>query len=63
MTEAALGAALGALLGVGLLLVLTSVPRWRQVDLVDRLEVPLAQSWASTITDRNCPPSDLSKYT
>ena len=38
MTDAVLGAALGALLGVGLLLVLTSVPRWRQVDLVDRLE-------------------------
>jgi len=38
MSDALLGAGLGAVLGLGLLLVLTSVPRWRQVDLVDRLE-------------------------
>ncbi len=33
-----LGGVLGAAFGVGLLLVLTSVPRWQQVDLIDRLE-------------------------
>ncbi|MFC3689281.1 type II secretion system F family protein [Aquipuribacter hungaricus] len=38
MSDVVLGGLLGAALAVGLLLVLTSVPRWRQVDLVDRLE-------------------------
>ena len=38
MSDVVLGACLGGLLAVGLLLVVTSVPRWRQVDLSDRLE-------------------------
>lgn len=38
MSDVVLGAVLGGVLGLGLLLVVTSVPRWRQVDLVDRLE-------------------------
>jgi tight adherence protein C len=38
MTDVLLGAATGAVLGLGLLLVIGWAPLWRQVDLVDRLE-------------------------
>jgi tight adherence protein C len=38
VSDVLLGAGLGAVAGVGLLLVVVSVPWWRQVDLVERLE-------------------------
>lgn len=38
MTDVLLGAAAGAALGLGLVLVIGWAPLWRQVDLVDRLE-------------------------
>ncbi|WP_380169090.1 type II secretion system F family protein [Jannaschia sp. R86511] len=49
MSDVVLGAVLGGTAGVGLLLVLLTVPTWRQVDLVDRLEPYLRDTRSSRL--------------